>query len=251
MISTQLDFLDDAQLVESFARIVGIEREGNQTAVILDRTIFFPKGGGQPPDTGVVSAGSRSFEVDAVYSDAGVVRHVGRMTGPDLEAGEEVTLRLNKHKRRLHMRLHSAGELLCAAMWDLGYSYPSWPVTRAIHYPERSSVEFGSALPLERREDVRHRLESKLNELIQEGGAVRVQAVGSPREASGLCGYFPDYLPQDQAVRVVTVWGRYGRPCQGTHVSDVGEIGEVRIRKVKVKKGKTTFSYSLVDKDGS
>lgn len=76
-----------------------------------------------------------------------------------------------------------------------------------------------------------------------------VATVNGLNEAAKLCGYLPDYLPEGEPIRIVTVYGEIGRPCQGTHVNDLREIGKLEIISVKSKKATTTVSYWLEGMD--
>jgi Ser-tRNA(Ala) deacylase AlaX len=244
---TRLLYLNDSYCYEANASVkwseLGLD---GRTRVALDQTIFYAKGGGQPCDRGAIEGNRMKFEVLEVVAENGEVIHLiaGKV---DLIPGQEVRCTIDSARRRLHSRLHSAGELLCAAMWDMGYKYPLWPVSSAIHYPERSCVEFGNLVNESARETLKRALEVEVNRLIHAGGAVQVVTASDRTAAAELCGYFPDYLPEGHSVRVVTMAGHRGRPCVGTHVSDLKEIGPVTITKIKSGKGRTAVSYALAD----
>jgi Ser-tRNA(Ala) deacylase AlaX len=247
-VEIQKLYLNDTYLLESEALVLSTTTDDqNRYRVILDRTIFYPKGGGQPADQGFMRSSQTELVVEEVLLDGDAVVHVARPSRGQLRSGDHVSTHVDPERRLLHARLHSAGELLCAVLWGMGYSYPrGWPVVAAIHYPERSSVEFGGVLPEESRENLRSTLEMKLNEKIDEGGAVEVRVVADCRAAAELCGFVPHYLPEHAPIRLVKVAGDFFRPCGGTHVADLSEIGGVLIRKVKCRKGHTVISYQLV-----
>jgi Ser-tRNA(Ala) deacylase AlaX len=226
--------------------VLGVERNGDRSAIVLDRSPFYPKGGGQPSDRGHIAGPWGAFEVESVESRDGVVFHLGSAAQVRPGSADRVSLLVDHELRRLHSRIHSAGELLCAVMRDLGYGYPDWPVTAASHYPERASVQFEGVLPQERRDRLSAQLAVEVNRLIALGHPVRTTVVDRLSEAALLCGYFPNYLPEGQPVRIVTVHGDLGRPCQGTHVGDLSEIGPMEITELKSKKGTTTVSYRVV-----
>jgi Ser-tRNA(Ala) deacylase AlaX len=123
--------------------------------------------------------------------------------------------------------------------------HESWHVVGAIHYPERSSVEYSTVLAEEECDQLGRELEDLMNRCIDEGHPVTILTTVDREEVRRLCGFVPDYVPAGEPVRVVTVVGNVGRPCQGTHLGDIREIGPISIRKVKSKKGRTTISYEL------
>jgi Ser-tRNA(Ala) deacylase AlaX len=242
-VITEALYLGDTYLTEARARVLDVNMVEGVVDVILDRTIFYPRGGGQPCDQGTIEAENGVFLVDHVRSEQGVVHHSGSWESGRFEASASVSLRLNSGRRFLNSRLHTAGELLCGAMRMLGHE--SWHVVGAIHYPERSSVEYGAVLPEAEPDQLRRELEALMNRCIDEGHPVTIQTTVDREEVRRLCGFVPDYVPSGEPVRVVTVLGDVGRPCQGTHLRDIREIGPISIRKVKSKKGRTTISYEL------
>lgn len=247
---TELLYLKDATWLESEGEVLGLEQEGDHSAVILDRSPFYPKGGGQPSDRGRITGPWGTFAVDSVESRDGVVFHFGSAEQVRPDTGGRVSLLVDRELRRLHSRIHTAGELLCAVMRDLGYGYPDWPVTAAIHYPERASIQVRGMLSQERRDRLSSQLAGEANRLIALGHPVRTTVVDRLSEAALLCGFYPSYLPEGQPVRIVTVYGDHGRPCQGTHVCDLSEIGPLEITGLKSKKGTTVVSYRIVGMDG-
>ncbi|MDD9919961.1 MAG: hypothetical protein OXR68_05005, partial [Alphaproteobacteria bacterium] len=87
-------------------------------------------------------------------------------------------------------------------------------------------------------------IENELNSLIQKG--FETQAFFAPKdELEKLCHFVLPNMPEDKPTRVVVVWGEKGIPCGGTHVQNISELGEVKIRKVKSKKGSIKVSYEL------
>ncbi|RME97310.1 MAG: alanyl-tRNA editing protein, partial [Alphaproteobacteria bacterium] len=108
-------FREDSYLKECAARVAGINERGG---IILDRTVFYATGGGQPGDSGtLVGADGREIEIaTTVYDrDSGAIMHVPAEPA-DIAAGESVTCRIDWVRRHLHMRVHSCLHLLCALL---------------------------------------------------------------------------------------------------------------------------------------
>ncbi len=242
--STAPLFLEDTYLLEAEGTVRSVESEGDgRIAVTTDQTILFPQGGGQPSDTGEIISEHGHLRVEHVSWERTAIRHRGPMVDGQLRAGDRVRLKVDAERRLLNARIHSAGELICAAIRDLGHL--EWHVAGAIHYPDRASVEYQIMLPADAREKLRCQVQARLNQLVETGGSVNVTTVPSRAMAEQLCGFFPDYLPEGEPLRIVTVYGNVGRPCQGTHVKDIAEIGDILITKVKSRKGRTKISYRL------
>lgn len=182
--------------------------------VVLDRTPFHPKGGGQPADKGTLGG----LEVAAVLeSEAGDVLHFVK---GELAAGAEIEAKVDPAARRLHSRLHSAAHLFSKHLEGRG-----WAAVKGDHFPGQSRVVFRPADP-------------ENSPAIPEAAEIE----------AWLAGIASQKLPFLQTVdekgfRQVT-WGSIPPyPCGGTHVADTSGIGEIRIRKIKLKKGELSVSY--------
>ncbi|MBL4754808.1 MAG: hypothetical protein JKY52_14585, partial [Flavobacteriales bacterium] len=128
---TSLQYLSDASL-SSEAKILGIEETDFGPAVILDKTIFYPQGGGQPCDHGVIRFASEAINVISVRFDEGIVYHFIEQA-VELPIGEIVELLVNKERRELNSRIHTAGHLIDTAMINCGYDYHP---TKGYHFPD-------------------------------------------------------------------------------------------------------------------
>lgn len=243
---TRLEYLDSPYSYEKSATVVSVDSlDDGMIAVVPNATIFYPRGGGQPSDEGRIESTQSVFVVKEVHLQEGFALHMGTFEkGDSFREGENILLFVDREKRELHSRLHTAGELICAVMRDMGYGGEL--VDGAIHYPDRTSVTYKHSFSPEERQALQDHLETKANRLIRDGGFVEICSTQDREEIRRRCGYDPAYIPAGTSVRIVTVAGEIGRPCQGTHVRNISEIGPMKIRKVKCKKGKTTISYTLV-----
>lgn len=237
-------YLEDTYLFDGDAVVQRVEPHATgREVIILNQTIFYPQGGGQPFDQGFISTEAARFEVQEARLAGGQVQHIGRLLSGCILPGESVRLEVDQARRLLNARIHSAGELICAGVRSLGHS--SWYVSSAIHFPDHANVEYEVELLPDACSRLRETLEERVNSFISAGDLVNVEILSDRSEVARRCGFVPNYIPESESVRVVTVWGELGRPCQGTHVKDIREIGLVSIRKVKSKKGRTSISYSV------
>ncbi|KAM0848235.1 hypothetical protein ACQ4PT_054549 [Festuca glaucescens] len=250
---TRLAYFDDMWALRSPATVLSLhQEEGGRRAVVLDATIFHPQGGGQPADTGVISAATGAawrFLVEDVRVKDGVVFHYGQFedaagdgSRPELDKGQSVTLEIDAGRRSLNSRLHSAGHLLDSCMTNLGLHFEPG---KGYHFPDGPSVEYKGVIPPDQLQDKKTQLEKQANELISKGAKVLV-SVFPYDEAAKLCGgALPGYISQDSTPRIVK-FGEYpGCPCGGTHVADVADIGNLKVTSIRVKKGVTKVSYSI------
>ena len=106
---TEILFRDDSYLKECEASVVAVDDE----AIVLDRTIFYPMGGGQPGDSGKIEWGGSSVVVtDTRHGEGGAIRHLIEPGSTLPEVGTAVKASLDWDRRYLHMRMHTALHLL-------------------------------------------------------------------------------------------------------------------------------------------
>ncbi|GAB3116189.1 alanyl-tRNA editing protein [Novispirillum itersonii] len=208
-MTERLYFFSDA--LETTATVLSCTDAGDGIyAVVLDRSLFHPQGGGQPSDTGVLGG----VRVLKVLSEGDTLRHI--TDGP--VAPGPVTLRVEAAPRLLHSRLHSAGHVLAAAAAPSG-----WRAVKAHHWPGEGRVVF-EAPPLTPVPDTAA-LTAATNALIG-GGHQRVITPGPDGRQVGF-GLLPATL------------------CGGTHVTELSVIGPIRLTRISLKKGVLTVSYDV------
>src|SRR5437763_63119 len=123
---TWLGYLHEPQSMASEAKLLSLDHADGDAVVIVDRTPFYPRGGGQLGDIGRIRGSNGEMEVrSTTLRDDGCVLHLGPIQGR-LEIGEPVMLEVNRRCRQINSRLHTAGEVVCAAVSRLG---KNWPVT--------------------------------------------------------------------------------------------------------------------------
>jgi misacylated tRNA(Ala) deacylase len=224
---TELLFRDDAYLAQATARVVAVSDAG----VILDRTIFYGQGGGQPGDTGSIKRadGSSIAIANAVYS-ADRTDIVHQPAGPQVlpEIGEAVTLALDWPLRFKRMRVHTALHLLSVVL--------PYPVTGGsmgngegrldFDIPDagldKDAVTAELAQLIGRNAAVGDRWITD-DELLANPGLIKTMSVKPPM-GSG-------------RVRLVEIAGLDLQPCGGTHVRNTAEIGTAMVTAIE-KKGK-------------
>ena len=229
---TEQLFRDDSYLKECQATVV----EAGPGGIVLDRTVFYPLGGGQPGDTGSISWDGGTAEVtDTRYGDGGAIRHLTSDDATFPAAGATVTARLDWERRYLHMRMHTALHLLGSV---LQYGVTGGNISAA-----KSRLDFDMEDTVDKEQvstDVQalvaanHTVSCRWitdEELEAQPDLVRTMSVQPPKGAG--------------KVRLLEIEGVDLQPCGGTHLKSTGEVGQVCVGKVE-KKGRHNRRVSIV-----
>jgi misacylated tRNA(Ala) deacylase len=233
---TELLYALDAYLREFDAIVVGLSPDG---WVVLDRTAFYPSGGGQPHDTGTLSWQDGTAGVLEVRKQEGLVLH--RIEGDQPSVGTRVHGQIDWERRYALMRHHTALHAMSGVIYQL---YGS-TVTGGQMYPDRARMDFEMPdLSAERLQAI----EARTNELLAEGRPVSVQILPRSQafEIPDLIRTKVNLLPEGiEQVRVVNIEGIDQQADGGTHVANTQEVGHVRIAKSE-NKGKGNKRVEIV-----
>jgi Ser-tRNA(Ala) deacylase AlaX len=225
---TKLLYFENSYLFESTAKVVEIGEHEGKTFVILDQTIFYPQGGGQPSDTGTITSENCIFEVQkCVFLDEKVY-HFGEFTKGKFEIGEDVGLKVDEANRRLNARNHSAGHFIDLALEKLGID---WKPQKGYHWPAGAYVEYSGDLGTDL--EIGTKIENTINEIIQTNPKISFTFKSGESHQSG------------KPMRIMSVECFKDCPCGGTHVQIVSDIGKVKIRKVKKSGDRIKVSYEV------
>jgi misacylated tRNA(Ala) deacylase len=222
---TELLYQTDSYLRAFEATVI----ETVENGVVLDRTAFFPGGGGQPNDIGWLKIGGEHWDIRNVRGQKGKVVHELDREGPPV--GTTAKGVLDWDRRYALMRTHTAMHILCGVIWrDYGAS-----VTGGKMKPLEGRMDF----EFERMErELVEEIEDKINIEVAAARAISVRVV--PREDAF---QIPDLirtkinlLPQHiTQVRVVEIEGLDLQADGGTHVANTGEVGPLQIVDYKSK----------------
>ncbi len=225
--------------------------EGEEGEVLLRETPFYPEGGGQVGDTGVVETDRALFRVEDTLSPVeGIIVHRGRVLKGKLSVGDQVVARIDRERREDIMRNHTATHLLHAALRNvLGEHVRQAGSLVADEYLRFDFTHF-SALSREELAEV----ERLVNEKIRENLEVRVEETDYQTAIrSGAVAIFEEKY--GEKVRVISA-GDFSRElCGGTHVRRTGDIGYFKItsessvgagmRRITARTGRWAVDYSL------
>lgn len=228
-MATERLYYNDSHLIEFDARVVDVtERVSGWTAVVLDRTAFYPTGGGQPSDTGTLN-GARVVEcIDD--GDTGVL-HV--VQGPTPDRGTVVKGRIDWSRRLDHIQQHTGQHILSQALVKL-FNAP----TKSFRVLEHScEIDVDLANP---RSEIIERAVELANNVIWEDRPLSILNV-SREEAAELP------LRKDPArygeLRLIEIQDFDLTPCGGTHAYRTGEVGMIAVRSWERAKGLTRIEF--------
>ncbi len=231
-------FRDDAYLWSCEARVV----EAGPTGIVLDRTVFYPTGGGQPGDRGVLRLenGGELAVLDTHKGEGEAIVHVPAERATLPPPGSPVEARIDRERRLRLMRTHTALHLLCAAV--------AAPVTGGAVGELEGRLDFDLPEPTLDREGIEARLAAWVAadapvharwieeaELDARPELVKTMWVRPPRGTG--------------RVRLVEIEGIDLQACGGTHVARTGEIGRIRITKIE-KKGRQNRRIAIALESG-
>ena len=233
-------FRQDSYLKECAARIVAIGEQG----IVLDRTVFYPLGGGQAGDAGVlVLAGGRELAIADTRKfkdlEGKPTNEIAHVPAPgqepllaELKPGDAVTARVDWDRRHKLMRFHTTTHLLCHLVPQL--------VNGCSITPEYARLDFNMTDPLDKEA-----LTQGIARLVGEGHPVQVSSItdeeldANPALVKSMSVQPPRGTGRVRTIRIGGEQSIDFQPCGGTHVANTAEIGAVVVTKIE-KKSATT-----------
>jgi len=229
MPATERLYYSDSHLIEFEARVTDkTERVSGWTAVTLDRTAFYPTGGGQPSDTGTLD-GNRVLE--CIDTEENGVLHVIQGRAPDV--GATVKGRVDWPRRLDHMQQHTGQHILSQAFVTL-FNAP----TRAFRVLD-GSCEIDVELNNPTNEVVERAVELA-NNVVWEDRQIKIKSA-TPEEAARLP--LRKEPSRDGELRLIEIEGFDLTPCGGTHAYRTGEVGMIAVRTWERAKGLTRIEF--------
>jgi misacylated tRNA(Ala) deacylase len=220
---TELLYQTDSYVHDFTARVAAVDEASH--SVILDRTAFYPGGGGQPPDTGILHDGTTTFAVTTAKKRGDDVLHTVIGEGPLPAVETQARGQLDWERRYRLMRTHTALHILCGVIFrDYGAL-----VTGGNMEPLKGRLDFEFETL---QKDLVQEIEAAINKEVTNAREVRVRIL--PREEAF---QIPDLirtkinlLPEGiQQVRTVEIVGLDLQADGGTHVRNTSEVGHIRV----------------------
>jgi misacylated tRNA(Ala) deacylase len=230
-------FREDSYQRQCDASVIAVNEDG----IVLDRTVFYPEGGGQPGDSGMLkfADGREIIIANTCKADEGIT-HVPLEGALALTVGDAVTAEIDWERRYLHMRIHTALHVLCA--------HVEGAVTGGSIGAGKGRLDFD--IPGERPD--KETLTQKLMEVVEANHPLTISWISDAELESN-----PN-LVRTMSVKPPTGSGqvrmiRVGdavdfQPCGGTHLKTTGEIGKIAVGKIENKgKKNRRINVSLVE----
>lgn len=237
-MKTEQVYYEEPYATEATVEIAAISpRNGGAVAVELNRTIFYPEGGGQPTDQGELTTDTGSIKVNSVRTQNGEIVHEGKMTGT-VEVGQRGTASLKWPRRHKYMRIHSAGHLLHDVLTDMR---PDLKAVRGKH-GDKAFLEYEGKLDPGSLDE----LQAKVNEAVAADLPVKTWEC-SYEELAEMCKALPPNLPKDKQLRVLRIGEFEPMPDGGVQVKSTAEIGRVVIHHITNEDGHTIIRYGVVN----
>ena len=234
MSMTETLFREDAYLRDCEATVIDVQ----DGAVILDRTVFYALGGGQPGDSGTLRwSDGEARVVETRYGDRGAIRHILEDGAEAPPEGIGLTAAIDWDLRYRYMRMHTALHLLGAVL--------KYGVTGGNIGADRSRLDFDMVDTVD-KDAVNEKLAELVaadtpiscrwitdEELAAQPELVRTMSVQPPKAAG--------------KVRLLHIEGVDLQPCGGTHLRSTAEVGKVQVTKVEKKGKRNRRVYIEVD----
>jgi misacylated tRNA(Ala) deacylase len=239
-MASELVFLRDAYLREVDATVVAVDAE--QRRVALDRTVFYPTGGGQPHDTGTLAG----LPVTDVRKEGDLVWHTVGGDAPLPAVGDRVHGEIDWDRRHALMRTHTALHVLCGVIWN---AYGT-AVTGGNMEPltARMDFEFDPLPP-----DFKETVEREVNAELDAARPVEVDflpVTGGDEVTAEWIRTKVNMIPEGVTeVRTVDIVGLDKQADGGTHVASTDEVGRIRVVKTESKgKGNKRIRIEVLDR---
>src|SRR5437660_1238698 len=229
MSTTERLYYRDSRLLEFDARVVGLsERDDGRIAITLDRTAFYPTGGGQPNDTGTLGD---ARVVDCIDAEDDGILHV--IQGPVPEIGDQLHGKIDWLRRLDHMQQHTGQHIFSAAFVKL-FDAP----TRSFRVLEHAcEIDVDLDNPTDERIE---RAVDLANQIIWESRPISVQHTTSEEAASLPLRKEP---AREGELRLIEIDDFDLTPCGGTHAKSTGEVGVIAARSWERAKGLTRIQF--------
>jgi alanyl-tRNA synthetase len=232
-------YLQDTYLFEFDAHIIESKKDENGASyILLDRTIFYPQGGGQPTDHGIIAGENFKCTINNVRQVNDEICHyiTNDLNAKDLPEHCAVKCISDKDRRVLNARYHTAGHLLGNVVEEM---YKSLKAQKCHAFPGEAHIEFrGDEIP--NKELLRESLQNTIAKNLQ----TKIFEIDRD-EFESTYYKLPYEIPENKKFRAMQIGNYPPIPCGGTHLASTSEIGEIILSKMKVKNGILKISFGV------
>lgn len=229
---TEALYLSDSKISSSTATVA----EVGENYLILDQTIFYPKGGGQPSDKGIIKNEKSILKVKSVEYNGGNIKHTGIITG-NFTVGEKVSLEIDQDHRLKNTQLHTAGHFVDLIARKL---YPNLIPIRGMHgIGKKCFIEYEGNHNLDL-----DKLNLKLGKLISSTPTILTQFV-TLDELKKMANWLPPKLPTSKKLRILSIGDHYHIPDGGTQLQTGDPIWPTIITQLETTPNSTLVHYTV------
>lgn len=232
-MKTKQIYYQDPYLKELDCQVISVEDKGNLSNVILDQTIFYPEGGGQPSDRGMLG----EAKVEYVRMQDGEIIH--QIKG-SLEEGQQIHAILDWDYRYKYMKIHTAGHLIHDVLMTMTDNLQ--PIRGG--HGKKPFIEYQGELAVA----IQQKLEGEVNKTAKQGLIV-ITKEASYDEIVKNCQFIPPNLPKNKPLRMIKIGDFPGMPDGGVQVKNTNEIGKIWLANIAVVDGVTTIRYGVAGND--
>jgi phenylalanyl-tRNA synthetase alpha chain len=227
---TEALYLSDSYQTSANAKIT----EVGSDYLILDQTIFYPQGGGQPSDKGHLKSETGELNLKSVEYNNGQIKHHGPITG-QFKIGQKVTLTLDWTLRLKHMQWHTAGHLVDLAAREL---YPSLIPIKGMHgIGKKLYIEYEGIAEINLDD-----LNRTLSQLLKSNPSIKTEFV-TLEQLKKMSNWLPAKLPTSKKLRVLSIGNSYHIPDGGTQLKDLSDIWNIEITSIETTENSTLIHY--------
>lgn len=223
-MQTKQIYYEDQYKTEIKANIISIENNVSMANIVLDQTIFYPEGGGQPSDQGIIEGKNGKLEVQQVIIKDGEILHIGKLTGK-LDKDDAVECSIDWNRRYKNMRVHSAGHIINDATMTL---FPDLIPVEGEH-GKKTYIKYEGELD----QISSSLIKEKANEIISDDLPIKTEFV-TLEELKKRATWVPEHLPKNKPLRIMQIGKFSVIPDGGTQIRNTDEvlgISEVNIVK--------------------
>lgn len=229
---TEALYLVDSYQAEATAKVEAV----GDTYLILDQTIFYPQGGGQPSDKGTIKSESAELHVKSVEYNGGEIKHIGTLKGT-FSVGDEVSLTIDWDLRLKHMQWHTAGHLVDLIARQV---YPSLVPVRGMHgIGKKLFIEYEGVQKLDLDQ-----LNIELAKLVASKPEIKTQFV-TLDELKKMANWLPEKLPTSKKLRILSIGSDYHIPDGGTQLKTADPIWPITITQIEHTENSTLIHHTV------
>jgi len=231
-------YLQDTYLSESQAIITSISQDERGAYILLDQTIFYPQGGGQPADRGLINGEEFSVAIEHVRQNEGEIRHYIATHLSEHLIGSNVICQLDYPRRLLNSKYHTVAHLIGNVVECL---YPELKAVKGHSFPNEAYIEFKGMI--EKMDAIK--ILQVLKQDILDGLVTDIFEIDPILFAEKFY-KLPYTIPSSKIFRVMQIGNYLPVPCGGTHIANISEIENIELGKIKVKNSYVCMPYRLV-----